>query len=76
MDRRCYVPRLVRLLPAQVIRTRFYRVTGFTESDLDALIAFRGQKQMLKEDRSAGSGGGDSKVLRRVIGQAGLPIFS
>jgi nicotinamide-nucleotide amidase len=33
------VPRLVRLLPAQVIRTRFYRVTGFTESDLDALIA-------------------------------------
>jgi hypothetical protein len=43
---------------------------------LDALIAFRGQKQMLKEDRSAGSGGGDSKVLRRVIGQAGLPIFS
>jgi nicotinamide-nucleotide amidase len=33
------VPRLTRLLPAQVIRARFYRVTGFTESDLDALIA-------------------------------------
>jgi len=33
------MPRLTRLLPAQVIRTRFYRVTGLTESDLDALIA-------------------------------------
>jgi len=33
------VPRLTRLLPGQVIRTRFYRVTGLTESDLDALIA-------------------------------------
>jgi len=33
------VPRLARQLPGQVIRTRFYRVTGLTESDLDALIA-------------------------------------
>ena len=33
------IPRLTRLLPAQVIRARFYRVTGMTESDLDALIA-------------------------------------
>ena len=33
------VPRLARLLPPRVIRARFYRVTGFTESDLDALIA-------------------------------------
>jgi nicotinamide-nucleotide amidase len=33
------LPRLKKLLPAQVIRTRFYRVSGFTESDLDALIA-------------------------------------
>jgi len=33
------VPRLMKLLPAQVIRARFYRVTGLTESDLDALIA-------------------------------------
>ena len=33
------VPRLIRLIPRQVIRARFYRVTGFTESDLDALIA-------------------------------------
>ena len=33
------LPRLIRLLPTQVIRARFYRVTGFTESDLDALIA-------------------------------------
>ena len=33
------VPRLARRLPTQVIRTRFYRVTGLTESDLDALIA-------------------------------------
>ncbi len=33
------VPRLARRLPSQVIRTRFYRVTGLTESDLDAMIA-------------------------------------
>jgi nicotinamide-nucleotide amidase len=33
------VPRLIQLLPAQVIRARFYRVTGMTESDLDHLIA-------------------------------------
>lgn len=33
------LPRLTKLLPPQVIRARFYRVTGFTESDLDALIA-------------------------------------
>ena len=33
------IPRLTALLPRQVIRARFYRVTGFTESDLDALIA-------------------------------------
>jgi nicotinamide-nucleotide amidase len=32
-------PRLIQRLPTQVIRTRFYRVTGLTESDLDALIA-------------------------------------
>lgn len=33
------LPRLRELLPAQVIRTRFYRVAGMGESDLDALIA-------------------------------------
>ena len=33
------MPRLTQRLPAQVIRARFYRVTGLTESDLDALIA-------------------------------------
>jgi len=33
------LPRLIKRLPTQVIRTRFYRVTGMTESDLDALIA-------------------------------------
>src|ERR1051326_6772733 len=33
------IPRLTTLLPRQVIRARFYRVTGLTESDLDALIA-------------------------------------
>jgi nicotinamide-nucleotide amidase len=33
------LPRLIKRLPKQVIRTRFYRVTGLTESDLDALIA-------------------------------------
>jgi nicotinamide-nucleotide amidase len=33
------VPRLASRLPAQVIRTRFYRVTGMGESDLDHLIS-------------------------------------
>jgi nicotinamide-nucleotide amidase len=33
------MPRLSAVLPAQVIRTRFYRVAGMPESDLDALIA-------------------------------------
>jgi nicotinamide-nucleotide amidase len=33
------LPRLGRRLPGQVIRARFYRVTGMTESDLDQLIA-------------------------------------
>ena len=33
------MPRLERLAPAQVIRTRFYRVAGMAESDLDQIIA-------------------------------------
>jgi nicotinamide-nucleotide amidase len=33
------MPRLEKRLPSQVIRTRFYRITGLTESDLDQLIA-------------------------------------
>jgi nicotinamide-nucleotide amidase len=33
------VPRLVQILPAQVLRTRSFRITGMGESDLDALIA-------------------------------------
>jgi nicotinamide-nucleotide amidase len=33
------LPRLSRRLPPQVIRTRFYRVAGMGESDLDQLIA-------------------------------------
>lgn len=33
------IPRLEKRLPAQVIRTRFYRVAGMGESDLDQLIA-------------------------------------
>jgi nicotinamide-nucleotide amidase len=35
---RC-LPKLEQLLPPQVIRTRFYRVAGMGESDLDHLIA-------------------------------------
>ena len=35
---RC-APRLQRILPVAVIRSRFYRVAGMGESDLDALIA-------------------------------------
>ena len=33
------VPRLTAMLPAMVIRTRFYRVAGMPESDLDQLIS-------------------------------------
>lgn len=33
------IPRLKRLLPPAVIRTRTFRITGIGESDLDALIA-------------------------------------
>jgi nicotinamide-nucleotide amidase len=33
------LPRLLKLLPPMVIRTRFYRVSGMPESDLDQLIA-------------------------------------
>jgi nicotinamide-nucleotide amidase len=33
------LPRLTAMLPAMVIRTRFYRVAGMPESDLDQLIA-------------------------------------
>ena len=37
-EKQC-MPRLEARLPAQVIRSRFYRITGLTESDLDQLIA-------------------------------------
>jgi len=37
-EQECW-PRLQRRMPGVFIRTRFYRVTGMTESDLDALIA-------------------------------------
>jgi nicotinamide-nucleotide amidase len=33
------MPRLERMLPKQVIRSRIYRISGLTESDLDQLIA-------------------------------------
>src|ERR1017187_4705288 len=37
-ERQC-LPRLIRIVPKQAIRTVFYRVTGMAESDLDQLIA-------------------------------------
>ena len=37
-ERQC-LPRLARIVPKQVIRTLFLRVTGMSESDLDRLIA-------------------------------------
>ncbi len=37
-ERHC-LPRLARIVPSQVIRTVFLRVTGMSESDLDTLIA-------------------------------------
>lgn len=39
MFRQQCLPRLAELLPPQAIATRFFRVAGMTESDLDALIA-------------------------------------
>ena len=37
-EKQC-LPRLEKLLPVQVIRTRFYRTVGLPESDLDQMIA-------------------------------------
>ncbi len=37
-EKQC-LPRLERLLPPQVIRTRFFRTVGMTESELDQLIS-------------------------------------
>ena len=37
-EREC-LPRLIARVPSVVIRTRWYRVTGMTESDLDTLIS-------------------------------------
>src|SRR5207248_324552 len=37
-ERQC-LPRLLRAVPKQAVRTIFYRVTGMAESDLDQLIA-------------------------------------
>ena len=37
-ERQC-LPRLLRIVPKQIIRTLFLRITGMPESDLDALIS-------------------------------------
>jgi len=39
MFERTCLPRLTRILPKQVISTAFFRVTGMSESELDALIS-------------------------------------
>jgi nicotinamide-nucleotide amidase len=74
------VPRLQRFLPPQVIRTRFYRVAGMGESDLDALIApvytkvdnptttiLSGPSDIQVHLRARGASAGDAEALLEAI---------
>ncbi len=78
------MPRLERRMPAQVIRTRFYRITGLTESDLDQLIspvyskyanpattilAHQGDMQVHLRARC-----GTAEEAERLLGEVGGPI--
>ena len=80
------MPRLERLLPSQVIRSRVYRISGLTESDLDQLICsgvFQGQQSSHHIDpgplrRHAGTFCGRAVTRRRrpekLPAQIGDPI--
>ncbi len=59
------VPRLKKLLPPQVIRTRYYRVAGMGESDLDQLIA-PVYKKVTNPATTILSGAGDIQVHLRA----------
>jgi nicotinamide-nucleotide amidase len=69
-ERQC-LPRLERLVPRQVIRTLFLRVTGITESDLDQLIS-PVYKKYLNPVTTILAGNGDIQVhLRARCGDVG-----
>src|SRR5579862_7387362 len=61
------VPRLQRHLPPQVIRTRFYRVAGMGESDLDQLIS-PVYKKYLNPVTTILAGAGDIQIHLRARG--------
>ncbi len=62
------LPRLQARLPAQVIRTRFYRVAGMGESDLDQLIS-PVYKPYLNPATTILAGAGDIQIHLRARGE-------
>jgi nicotinamide-nucleotide amidase len=62
------LPRLAARLPVQVIRTRFYRVAGMGESDLDLLIS-PVYKPYLNPATTILAGAGDIQIHLRARGE-------
>jgi len=62
------LPRLEKKLPAQVIRTRFYRVAGMGESDLDQLISPL-YKPYANPTTTILAGAGDIQIHLRARGE-------
>jgi nicotinamide-nucleotide amidase len=62
------LPRLAARLPVQVIRTRFYRVAGMGESDLDLLIS-PVYKPYLNPATTILAGAGDIQIHLRAHGE-------
>jgi nicotinamide-nucleotide amidase len=62
------LPRLERKLPPQVIRTRFYRVAGMGESDLDLLIS-PAYKPYTNPATTILAGAGDIQIHLRARGK-------
>lgn len=62
------LPRLAARLPVQVIRTRFYRVAGMGESDLDLLIS-PVYKPFLNPATTILAGAGDIQIHLRARGE-------
>jgi len=62
------LPRLKQLLPPQVIRTRFYRVAGMGESDLDQLIS-PAYKPFTNPVTTILAGPGDIQIHLRARGE-------
>lgn len=65
------LPRLVCMLPPQVIRTRWYRVAGMGESDLDQLISPI-YKQFTNPVTTILAGAGDIQIHLRAHGETEL----